>query len=409
MRRFAQMLLVLLAFPLAAQPLAGFVEGRVGERLQSDPGQDSASIREMRIQLGKTHFAGPVELEGKVDVLYDDLDRDRNHIDLRTGEGWVDVRTASAAFRPSFWMDVKVGRQVLTWGTGDLLFLNDLFPKDWQSFFNGRDVEYLKAPSDALWVSVYPGEWTLDMVWTPRFNADRYLDGDGISFFPGMYTPENPLPVDEPDGMEWALRAARHVGSVETALYAYEGYWKSPGGMDAEGRGIFPELRVWGASVLFPAAGGLVNAETAYYDSLEDRAGSNPGINNSEARFLLGYNRELIANVTLGVQGYAEWMQDYDAYRDSLPEMQPARDEWRQLGTLRLTQLLMNQKLMLSGFVFYSPSDQDMYLRASAEYAWSDQWTGTLGANVFAGEKEHTFFGQFEDNSNLYVAIRRWF
>lgn len=409
MRRVVPIALAWIAFPLAAQPLAGFVEGRVGERLQSDPGQDSASIREMRIQLGKSHFAGPVELEGKVDLLYDDLEGDRGHVDLRSGEGWVDLRTASASFRPTFWMDVKAGRQVLTWGTGDLLFLNDLFPKDWQSFFNGRDVEYLKAPSDALWVSVYPGDWTLDAVWTPRFNADRYLDGDGISFFPGQYTPENRLPVDEPDGMEWALRAARHVGSVETALYAYQGYWKSPGGMDAEGRGIFPELRVWGASVLLPAAGGLVNAETAYYDSLEDREGSNPGINNSEVRFLAGYSRELKANLTLGVQGYVEWMQDHDAYTETLPEMQPARDEWRQLGTLRLTQLLLNQKLMLSGFVFYSPSDQDMYLRASAEYAWSDQWTGTLGANLFAGEKEHTFFGQFEDNSNLYVAIRRWF
>ncbi|MEX2606618.1 MAG: hypothetical protein WD708_04670 [Kiritimatiellia bacterium] len=399
----------LLILPLSAQPLEGFVEGRLGGRLQSDPGQDSATIRELRLQVGKTHYAGPLELEVKADLLYDDLDGYRNQVDVRTGGGWVDVRTASAAFRPTMWMDVKAGRQVLTWGTGDLLFLNDLFPKDWQSFFNGRDLEYLKAPSDAVWISVFPGDWTLDVVWTPRFNSDRYLDGDGISFFPGTYTPDNPLPVDEPDGMEWSLRAARHVGSVETAMYAYEGYWKSPGGMDAEGRGIFPELRVWGASVLFPAAGGLLNAETAYYDSLEDRQGTNPGVNNSEARFLLGYTRELKTNLTMGVQGYAEWMRNYDAYTETQPEMQPARDEWRRLGTLRLTRHLMNQKMMLSGFVFYSPTDQDMYLRGSVEYAWSDQWMTTLGANAFAGEKEHTFFGQFEDNSNLYVAIRRWF
>jgi hypothetical protein len=407
--RFLNSLILLAALPLSAQPLAGYVEGRAGGRLKSDPGQDTASIREIRTQLSKKHFAGPLELEGKVDFLFDDLDGDRNRVDLRTGEGWVDLRTASAAFRPTMWMDVKVGRQVLTWGTGDLLFLNDLFPKDWQSFFNGRDIEYLKSPSDALWVSVFPGEWTLDLVWTPRFNADRYLDGDGISFFPGQFTPENPMPVDEPDGMEGAVRAARYLGSVETALYAYNGYWKSPGGLDAQGRGTFPELRVWGTSVLFPAAGGLVNAETAYYDSLEDHDGSNPAVPNSEARFLLGYNRELKANLTLGLQGYVEWMQDYEAYKDVLPEMQPARDELRQVSTLRLTQLLYNQKMMISGFVFYSPTDQDMYLRASMEYKWSDQWVSTLGANLFAGKDDHTFFGQFEDNSNIYVAVRRWF
>ena len=35
--------------------------------------------------------------------------------------------------------DLKIGQQVLTWGTGDYVFLNDLFPKDYQSFFSGRD------------------------------------------------------------------------------------------------------------------------------------------------------------------------------------------------------------------------------------------------------------------------------
>lgn len=45
-----------------------------------------------------------------------------------------DTREAWAFIRPSDFMDIKIGRQVLTWGTGELVFLNDLFPKDWQSF-----------------------------------------------------------------------------------------------------------------------------------------------------------------------------------------------------------------------------------------------------------------------------------
>jgi hypothetical protein len=43
------------------------------------------------------------------------------------------------------------------------------------------------------------------------------------------------------------------------------------------------------------------------------------------------------------------------------------------------------------------------------EYKWSDTLSTTLGANLFAGQEDHTFFGQFEDNSNVYVAVRRWF
>ncbi len=399
----------LLAGPLLAQNTGGFVEARLGGRTQSDAGQDGASIREVRAQVQHSRFLGPFDMQVKADAVYDDLARDRGEVDLDRGEGWLDLRTAWVAARPADWMDLKVGRQVLTWGTGDLLFLNDLFPKDWQSFFNGRDVEYLKAPSDAVWSAVYLGEWTFDLVWTPRFDADRYLDGDGISFYPGRFTPENPMPAELPEDSEFALRLARTFGSVETALYAYQGFWKSPGGFSAEGRAVFPELRVWGASAQLPAAGGLATVEGAYYDSLEDRSGDNPGVNNSEARLLAGFTREIAADFTLGVQAYVEWMMDHGAYEASLPEGQPARDEMREVTTLRLTRLLMNQNLILSGFVFASPTDEDVYVRASVEYKWSDTLSTTLGGNVFAGREPHTFLGQFEDNSNLYLAVRRWF
>jgi hypothetical protein len=80
-------------------------------------------------------------------------------------------------------MDLKIGRQILTWGTGDLLFINDLFPKDWNSFFIGRDEEYLKAPSDGIRVSLYTKLINLDIVYTPRFDADRFIDGRRISYW----------------------------------------------------------------------------------------------------------------------------------------------------------------------------------------------------------------------------------
>ena len=406
----SRLLLLLCAAPfLNAQTTGGFVESRLGGRTQSDPGQDSASIREIRAQFSHSQFLGPFDTSLKADAVYDDLARDRGSIDLDSGDGWLDLRTAWIAARPSDNIDLKIGRQVLTWGTGDLLFLNDLFPKDWHSFFNGRDVEYLKAPSDAVWSALYLGDWTFDAVWTPRFDADRYLDGDGISFYPGMFSPANPLPADEPDDGEWSFRLARPFGSLETALYAYQGFWKSPGGFSPQGIALFPELRVWGASALFPAAGGLANLEAAYYDSLEDRDGRDPSLNNSEARFLAGFNRELAADLTLGLQAYLEWMQDHNDYRSSLPAGQPARDELREVTTLRLTRMMMNQNLILSGFLFLSPTDEDLYLRASVEYKWSDTLSTTLGANLFAGQENHTFFGQFEDNSNVYVAVRRWF
>ena len=66
----------------------------------------------------------------------------------------------------------------------------------------------------------------------------------------------------------------------------------------------------------------------------------------------------------------------------------------------------MNQNLTLSLFAFYSPSDHDAYLRPKIKYRIDDHWSAEAGGNIFVGENEHTFFGQFEKNTNLYIGVR---
>ena len=39
-------------------------------------------------------------------------------------------------------------------------------------------------------------------------------------------------------------------------------------------------------------------------------------------------------------------------------------------------------------------------------YKITDNWQLSGGANLFFGKDDYTFFGQFEDNSNLYLGLR---
>jgi len=98
-------------------------------------------------------------------------------------------------------------------------------------------------------------------------------------------------------------------------------------------------------------------------------------------------------------------MKDHDKYRNSRPPGSPERSENRHVTTLRLTRRLLQQDLTLSFFGYYSPSDDDGYLRPKVHYRLDDAWFVELGANLFFGDKE-TFFGQFNNNTNLYAAIR---
>jgi hypothetical protein len=394
--------------------VTGFWTLRGGLRTQNDPYERDSSLGESRLhlELGKAWTRSALWV--KTDFLFDPESNDYD-IDLEEGRGWFDLREANYAITPVDFMDVKVGRQILTWGTGDLLFINDMFPKDWNSFFIGRDAEYLKAPSDAAKVSFFSSLANLNVVYVPRFDSDHFIDGRRVSYWnAGMgrlagrdAVTDAEKPDDWFEDDEVALRLYKNVSGYELAGYGYRGYRKSPGGSDpSSGKAIFPELSVYGASFRGNILKGVGNIEFGYYDSREDSNGDDPFIRNSEVRVLLGYEREVGRDFTAGVQYYLEYMLDHDEYIASLPAGMRAADEDRHVFTLRLTKLLMRQNLKLSLFTYYSPSDQDAYVRPNIHYKINDSWSAEVGGNVFLGEEDHTFFGQFEQNSNVYAGLR---
>lgn len=391
---------------------SGFIDARYGTRTQSDPNEGDTTLQELRFQYGGVWYHDLFTLTARSDFVFDSVANNHDHIDLETGEGPIDLRELNILFTPVPWADVKFGRQILTWGTGDLLFINDLFSKDWKSFFAGRDEEYLKAPSDALFVSFFPSWATIDVAYMPRFDADRFIDGERFSYWGGMGLTGDDLQTDRPD--EWfkddevALRISRYIKGWKISAYGYKGFWKTPQGVDPlTGESIFPRLAVYGSSVRGTLGGGIANLEMGYYDSLDDQNGENPFIRNSEIRLLAGYEHELARNLSAAIQYYLEHKMDYDEYSTSyIGPSGTEADENRHLITLRLTQRLLNQNLTLGLFSFWSPSDRDGYLRPEVSYKLNDEWLLTMRGNIFFGEDKDTFFGQFEQDSNIAIGMR---
>jgi hypothetical protein len=383
----------------------GFLEAGVGTRTGSDRLVDQdATLQELRLRAESEWQRGKVDIGFKADAAYDGVE-----------SGWdFELRDLTVAFTVGDNLDFKVGRQVQTWGTGDLLFLNDLFPKDFVSFFAGRDDEYLKAPGDAVRITRFSDTVNIDFVWTPLFEPDVYLTGERFSFFSpsagSNVAPQPPLSAKEPDNSidngELAVRLFRTVEGREYALYAYRGFFKQPNALTPALEPTFAPLTTLGASLRRPLGPGLINVETAYYRSRDDRRGSDPLIPNDQLRLLAGYEWEAKPSFTVGLQYYLEWTRDYDRLIDNsaLPEFEP--DEYRHVLTNRLTYRAARDRHTYSLFTFFSPSDNDFYVRPAYTYRYSDQWTLTAGANAFGGDDRHTFFRQLQDASNVYVRIR---
>jgi hypothetical protein len=393
--------------------LDGFMQGLYGGRLdQNNPTSSEQTASESRLQVRLEQVNDNSEFFGRVDLVYDGLTTPNYLWELR--EAYLKTRIGSH-------IDLKLGRQILTWGTGDMIFINDVFAKDYRSFFIGRDDQYLKAPQNAVRLEYYAGIGEVAFVWTPRFEPNRLPDGRTLSYFnpflnqivgTGMgeqYLFEPTPPAAKFENGEFATRYSHRLGGFNAALYFYKGFYKNPNGAVMTEAGpvpIFPRLNVYGASLRGPIAGGIVWFEGGYFDSRQDLSGQNPLLPNSSTSGMVGFERQIATNLTANVQWQFDLMSHYDTYQAQQEASGGyVRDEMYQLLTSRITKLLHSELVTLSGFVFYSPTDQDVYARLATEYKYTDQVTFAVGANIFGGKHDATSFGQFRKDDNVYMKV----
>lgn len=386
--------------------LLGTVSGRTtGLRPRNAEGGDFVLGEErVRMELSGRTPSGDAGFLARGDVVYDNL----------AGEVAADLREAYGSFA-SGPLDVRLGRQIATWGIGDLFFIADVFPKDWDSFFSGRPIEYLKLGLDGA-SARYSSDWLgVEALAIPHFTpdelppAERFFFFDPFSRVPVRHETE---PATRVSNTELALRLYRRVESFDLALYAYRGFWRAPGARVDDPSAptrvtlFFPKLSVAAASAQRTVLDGVLGLEGGYYDSREDRRGEDPTIPNSEWRFLTMYQRQPWEDFTVGVQFFGAVMEDYSAYRAALPPGNPRADRFRGIASLRLTQLLDYQTWTLGLFAAYSPTDDDYFLQPVLAYRATDRLGVSLGANVFGGRSRTTPFAQFERSDNVFSNVR---
>lgn len=397
----------LLVSPAGGTELAvhGFLQGNYAVNTAStNPDGGDYKLAEERAQLKFEADQNPLRLFVKTDVAWDHLD-DEAKLALR--EGFLDF-TASA------W-DLRVGRQIITWGVGDLLFINDVFPKDYEAFFSGRPLEYLKKGVDGAKFGLYPGFVSFELVAVPFFEPNHFPDAERFWMFdpmPSVTNRSTQEPATSVDNTEIAVRAYRDIAGFDASLYCYRGFFRQPAmqpdnpALPTEVTNYYPELAVYGASLQGSALAGVISLEAGYYDSRQDRAGTDPTLPNSQIRFLVGYQRQLWEDFTVGVQYYGEIMAAYEEYTAALPPGFPKENQLHQLAGIRLTQLLVHQTVRLSLFSFWSPSDGDYLVNPEIKHNFTDHVWAALGANIFGGGERWSQFGQFNKDDNIYLQAR---
>jgi len=361
-------------------------------------------INELRLQGAASYNHEKFEFKSRGDIIFDEV----------LSETIWQTREFNIALSPLENIDLKLGRQVLTWGTGNYVFLNDLFPKDWQSFFSGRNFEYFKSPSDTARLTSYLGDITLDLAWTPEFTADNFIKGDRFSFFSpdiwGHIAPGKDFKVTLPDNDQWFARISTTVNNVEYALYGYRGNWPTPVGVDNIGEAYFPKMNSWGASLQTAFKGGIFNAEYSYYDSQPYPVSPerfNTGLPVKDLiKYLIGYETEIAKNLNLGIQCLIERIPDFWIPQRKYPALYRQTSRKHITYIINLSYRALRQKLIPSILIFHSPNDNDYYIKPSIDYRINDKWLLSTGANIFTGDNVDTFYSQHKPNSNIWMRFR---
>lgn len=386
--------------------LLGAVTGRVtGKRPPRGDGGDFVLGEErLRLDLKAATRSGDAFLRAKGDVFHDAI-ANEIHGDLR--EAYAGYAKGPA--------DLRFGRQIVTWGVGDLFYINDVFPKDWESYFSGRPMEYFKLGADGLRTQVFSNVLNADLLVIPFFTPDtlpstqRFFLYDPFSAIPNRTEMK---PRTRYSNVEVAMNLYRRIAGADLSVYFSKGFWKLPSerlddpAAPTTVTTFYPVLYVYGLSLQRGLFGGIISAEAGYYDSRDDNLGSDSQIPNSQWRFLAGYQREFWRDFTAWIQFYGEVMERHAAYKQSLPAGSPVQDRLRGVVSVRLTQWLHYNSWKLALFAAVSPTDVDYFLQPEISYRVTDDLGIAIGGNIFGGRKGTTFFGQLANNDNVFFNVR---
>lgn len=383
----------------------GFLMGTASSRVNSTPLKSGEknnwllSEERLQIELNAESDEGDTAMVAKIDFLND-------HV---VGNADIDVRELYGEYIADDF-EVRIGRQMLTWGVTDRLFINDVFPKNWSAFFSGQPLEYMKIGSDMAKIFLFGDSWDVELALIPIAQFDITPGSDRfVVFDPGfsVVQPEKKLSNGEVAG-----RFHTTFGTTDIALYLFKGFWHQPDKGVAGSNIIYPRLNSYGFTVQDTMFGGVLSLEAGFYHSIDDSSGTNPFIANSQYRYMVGYEREIVTDVTLGLQWYGEVMKNHAGYlagaqpafqADSGPKPLP---EHRKIVTVNLRALWMNQTLTTSLFFMGIGDAGGRMLNPDLHYAVTDSFSVNAGGHAFWGGHDTGMLGTMKDDDNVYMNVK---
>ncbi len=379
--------------------LNGFVDTYHALQLRS-PQQIMSSRTRARLEMRANY--GEASLFSSVNLAYNSIIKDQTGAFLR--EAYFDYAGR--------FLEVKAGRQIVTWGVADGLRITDLIsPMDYTEFM-ANDYDDIRVPVNAINLK-YPGEsFSAEVVFVPV-----------PEYFVLPTSDDNPWQMTAPNGMQMDLsgtpakriknsevggRLRFFLENLDFSLTALHTYNKSPVTIasfnpqqqTAVIKGIYEPMNVVGGDVSIPAGEIVIRGEMAVY------FGEPIALKNA-----MDYWFRKSFNGLIGIDWYAgnNWtiMAQYMHkvimdYRDVL-----GTEQNTSMITARISKEVLNNTLKFSVYGMFDVDNVGFYVRPAADYLLSDQITLSLGADWLGGRRGT--FKTYKKNTQIWVKGKYFF
>ena len=379
--------------------LNGFVDSYHALQLQS-PHQIMSSRTRARLELHANY--GEASLFSSVNLAYNGIIKDQTGAFLR--EAYFDYAGR--------FLEVKAGRQIITWGVADGLRITDLIsPMDYTEFM-ANDYDDIRVPVNAINLK-YPGEsFSAEVVFVPVPEYFVLPTSDDnpwqMTALNGMQMDLSGTPAKRIKNSEIGGRLRFFLENLDFSLTALHTYNKSPVTIASYNpqqqkaviKGIYEPLNVIGGDVSIPAGEIVIRGEVAAY------FGEPIALKNS-----MDYRYRSSFNALLGIDWYAgdNWtvMAQYMHkvimdYREVL-----GTEQNTSMITARISKEVLNNTLKLSVYGMFDVDNVGFYVRPAADYLLSDQITLSLGADWLGGKRGT--FKTYKKNTQIWVKGKYFF
>ncbi|AZO95983.1 DUF1302 family protein [Halocella sp. SP3-1] len=313
----------------------------------------------------------------------------------------VEIHEAYLEYTRPLW-DVKIGRQIYSWGKADGVRITDvLSPCDYSEYIT-RDFDEIRIPVDSVKYRYLFPMADLELVWIPTFTEPVYPEDEDNPWYVSRQDNITINPAEEVEdelgNSELAARLSFYLNGIDFSFStAY--LWDDEAVYHKTGTTFTPEyhrLRFYGLDLSKPVNDFVIRFESAYYQGKYFSADSYGLLERDYVHSLAGLDWYPGNNWTVTTQYINKHIFDYE---DEIEE-----DESQDTLTLSISKKLFREVLEVKNMVYYEPDEQDGFNRISIDYAVNDNFHFLTGIDYFFGNEGE--FANYDDNDSLWVKVK---